>query len=133
MDKKYVMSYDGETFEDNVCLDVAKTKEEAYAIVRDMMQDEGMESIWIGVRRDLKGRDVIPSDLAGIVIDGLYDHLYSMTEGNCDDYLEVIPKSANDELEKVLEDVTEKWLVKNKLEPDFWIVEEIEEVRRQES
>lgn len=135
MDKKYVMSYDGETFEENVCLDGANTKEEACTIVRNIMQDEEMESIWIGVRRDLKARDVISSDLADRITDGLYDQAYDLTDGRSDDYnyLLSIPKEAIDELEETLEDIAEKWLVKNKLEPDFWIAEEVEEVRRQES
>lgn len=131
--KNYCYSFDNEHFHNDDDLDNAKTQEEAEAIAQQLMQDNGSDNIWIGTSCSISAEDVVPEDLAEDVIYKIGEYVYEELCGEAaEDYLTDIPESLEKELDESLRTVIEKWITKHKLEPSFFYVTDIKEIRREQ-
>lgn len=128
--KSYCYSFDNEHFYNDEALDNAKTQEEADAVARQLMQDNNSNNIWIGTSYSISAEDVVPAGLAEDVIYKVGEYVYAELCGDAaEDYLADVPDNLEKELDESIRNVIEKWIAKHQLEPSFFYVTDIKEIR----
>lgn len=123
----YCWSSDGEWFHD---FDVdVKTEDEAINQAQIIMSqsDSRYTKLWIGVACPITVDEVIP-DCADNIITYIGDYAYDNYGEYAEDYLTGVSDEQEIELSKEITEVIKKWIVKNKLEPTFYLVEGTREV-----